>query len=126
MTLQGLQQKGVAPDVINSATSAFFSSSSQELSFLSPHTAEFKDSSDDFSVNDGQEAADEYADYSDVPMGKAAWLRLVSEAEKVWLRNAGSGDREARKRRLMGWLQRRGHKWDVVWKVVRQVTESTT
>ena len=53
-------------------------------------------------------------------MSREAWSKLVKEAVKVWERGSGSSE-EQRKRRLVGWMQRRGFKWDVTWKVVRSV-----
>jgi SOS response regulatory protein OraA/RecX len=47
---------------------------------------------------------------------------LLVAARRQYQLTAGLGD-EARKRRLVGWLQRRGHSWDVVSKVLKWVSE---
>jgi hypothetical protein len=52
----------------------------------------------------------------------AAEAELLAAARRQRELTAGLSP-EARKRRLVGWLQRRGHPWETVGRVVRQLEE---
>lgn len=54
---------------------------------------------------------------------KSAEVSLIDATRRQYQR-AGSGiSKEAKKRRLVGWLQRRGHSWDDIRHLLRLVEE---
>lgn len=47
-------------------------------------------------------------------MSASAWEKLTLDAKKIWKQGSKLKDSYAQKRKLAGWLQRRGFGWDIV------------
>lgn len=99
--MQELRQRGVSPEDIATALESVFTST------------------EDASQNEADDDDDESEAFLFPGMPREARDHLLEKARAQWARGGATVSAEARKRRMVGWLQRRGFNWSVTSQVLK-------
>eukprot|EP00850_Spirogloea_muscicola_P003366 SM000013S26535 [mRNA] locus=s13:927895:928992:+ [translate_table: standard] len=111
---QELRRKGVAPEDTEEALRRVFHN--EETAELPAAAAAHGDRHAEGVGGGKEDDNDEDLDTSANPEGMPGptWRKLVHDASRHWLTTARAPNLEARRRRMIAWLQRRGYRWHTV------------
>jgi len=101
-TVQELKVRGVCPEDVATALEKVFTSTDDSF----PAEAD---------------EADEEREATVWGMTREAREHLLERARVQWARGGGSVSAEARKRRMIGWLQRRGFNWSITSQILKSL-----